>query len=66
MGEPQELGVAALATMLELVVAARTDEDRDSAVKTAGLIADHLTEDQINRAINQALDGIVASQKEQE
>jgi hypothetical protein len=66
MGEPQELGVAALTTMLELAVAARTDEDRESAVKTALLLADHLTGDQINEAVDQALDGIIASRKEQE
>jgi hypothetical protein len=63
MGESMS-DVQALAFLLELATKARSPEDLDSVVQTAGLLANKLSEDQINEAIDQALDGIAASRKE--
>lgn len=54
----------ALAFLLELVVSARSEEDRHSVVQTAGLLANRLSEDQISEAVSRAVDGIAASRKE--
>jgi hypothetical protein len=59
MNQPEALAVA-----LELITAARSDEDRTSAVETAKLLSQDMTEADIDAAIDQALDLITKARKE--
>jgi hypothetical protein len=59
MNRPEALAVA-----LELITAARSDEDRTSAVETAKLLSQDMTEADIDAAIDQALDLITKARKE--
>jgi len=53
----------ALATALQMIVAARTDEDRTSAVETAKILTREMTEAEIDQAVDQSLSLIAADRK---